>query len=65
MDTRVDSLKVASRKVVYEEREFLRNKTAVAVTKSNDDTFVKPDENSRSVEEIINTLEKRDDMLNK
>ena len=44
---------------------FLRNKTAVAVTKSNDDTFVKPNENSRSVEEVINTLEKRDNILNK
>ena len=62
---RGSSLKVASRKVVYKERGFLRNKTAAAVTKSNDDTFVKPDENSRSVEEIINTLEKRDDILNK
>ena len=49
-DTRLDSLKIASKKVVHKAGEFLRNKIADAVTKSNDDKIVKPDENPRNVE---------------
>ena len=59
MDTGLDSLKTASKKVVYKAGEFLENKTADAVTKSNDDNIEKLDENPRNVEEIIVPLEKK------
>ena len=65
MDTGLDSLKTASKKVVYKAGEFLENKTADAGTKSNDDNIEKPDENPRNVEEIIVPLEKKDEILNK
>ena len=52
-------------KVVHKAGEFLGNKIAYAVTKSNDDKIEKPDENPRNVEEIIIPLEKRDKILNK
>ena len=57
MNTGLDALKTASKKVVHKAGEFLENKTAGAVTKSNDDNI--------NVEEIIIPLEKRDKMLNK
>ena len=39
--------------------EFLENKTAGAVTKSNGYKIMKPDETPRNIEEIIILLEKR------
>ena len=56
LETGLDSLKTTSKKGY---------KIADAVTKSNDDKIVKPDENPRSVEETIILLEKRDEILNK
>ena len=47
LDTGLDSLKNASKKVVHKAVEFIGNKNAVAVTKSNDEKVVK------SAEEII------------
>ena len=41
LDTGLDSLKTNSKRVVYKVSEFLRNKIADAVTKSNDDKIVK------------------------
>ena len=41
MDTGLDAVKTASKKVVHEAGEFLRNKIADAVTKSNDNEIVK------------------------
>ena len=41
MDIGLHSLKTASKKVVYKAGENLGNKTADAVTKSNDDKTVK------------------------
>ena len=56
----------ASKKVVHKPGEFLGNKIADAVTKSNDHKIVKPDGNPRNVEEIIIIpVEKRDEILNK
>ena len=54
MNTGLDSLKTASEKVVHEAGEFIRNKTADAVTKSNDNNR----EKQELVEEIIIPLEK-------
>ena len=45
--------------------EFLRNKIAYAVTKSNDDKIVGTDENPRNIEEITILPEKGDEILNK
>ena len=61
MDKGLDSLKAASKRVVHKEGEFLRNKIAEAVTKSNDDKIVKQE----PVEEIIIPLEERDEILHK
>ena len=52
-------LKSASKKVVHKAGEFLGNKIADAVTKSNGVKIVKPDENPRNVEEIIIPPKKR------
>ena len=68
MNTRLDAVKTASKKVVKKAGESLGNKIADTVTqtsKSNNDKSVKPDENQRNVEEIIIPLEKRDEILNK
>ena len=54
-------MKTAFKKVVHKAGEFLRNKIAEAVTKSNDDKIKKQE----PVEEIIITLEKRDEIFNK
>ena len=48
MDTGLHSTKTASKKVFDEAGEFLRNE--IAVTKSNDDKIMRPDENPRNVE---------------
>ena len=58
LDTGLDYLKTASKKVVHRAVEFLGNKIADAVTKSNNDK-------EEIVEEIIIPLEKRDEILNK
>ena len=65
MDTGLDSLKAASKKVVHEAGEFIGNKIAGAVITPNDDNIVKPDENSGNVNDVIIPLEKRDKILNK
>ena len=59
MTTGLDSLKSASIKVVHKPGEFLGNKIADAVTKSNGFKIVKSDENARNVEEIIIPPKKR------
>ena len=51
----------ASKKVVHKAGEFIGNKIADAVTKSNDDKIIKQE----PVEEIITRPEKRDKVLNK
>ena len=56
MDTGLDPLKTAFKKVVHETGEFMGNKIADAVTKSNDDKI----EQQEPVEEIIIPIEKRD-----
>ena len=61
MDTGLDSLKTASKKVVHKAGEFMGNESADAVTKSNDDNFVKKE----PVEEVIIPSEKRDEIFNK
>ena len=53
--------KLIPKKEVHEAGEFIRNKTADAVTKSNDDNR----EKQELVEEIIIPSEKTDEMLNK
>ena len=61
MDTGLDSLKTASKKIVHKVGEFLGNKIADAVTKSNDDKIVKEE----PVEGLIIPPEKRDEILKK
>ena len=61
MYTGPNSLKTASKKVVHKAGEFLGNKIADAVTKSNDDNIEKQEPD----EEILIPLEKRDEILNK
>ena len=60
MDTGLDAVKTASKKVVHKAGGFLGNKTADAVTKSNDDKIVKEE----PVEVIIIPIEKREELLN-
>ena len=55
LDTVLDAVKTASKKVVYKTGEFLGNKIADAVTKSNDDNI----EKQEPVKEIIIPPEKR------
>ena len=57
----LDAVKTAFKKVVHKAGEFLRNKIAEAVTKSNHDKIKKQE----PVEEIIIPLEKRDEIFNK
>ena len=49
------------KKVVHKADEFIGNKTADAITKSNDDNI----EEQEPVEEIIVPREKREEILNK
>ena len=65
LDTGVDAVKTASKKVVHKSGEFVGNKTADLVTKSKDDKIVKSDENLRNVEKIAIPLEIKDEILNK
>ena len=61
LEAGLDSLKTASQKVVHKAGEFIRNKIADTVTKSNGDNIVKQE----PLEQIIFPPEKRDEMLNK
>ena len=55
MDTGLDAVKTASKKVVHKAGESLGNKIAEGITKSNDDNI----EKQQPVEEVITPLEKR------
>ena len=61
LNTGLDSLKTAFRKEVHKAGEFIGNKIADTVTKSNDDETVKQE----PVEEIVIPPEKIDKILNK
>ena len=61
MDAGLDSLKTNSKNVFHKAGEYLGNKIADTVTKSNDDKI----EKQEFVEEIIIPSEKRDEILNK
>ena len=61
LDTGLDAVKTACKKVVHKTGEFLENKIADTVTKSNDDNVKKKE----PVEEIIIPPEKRDEVLSK
>ena len=61
MDTGLDAVKTASKKVVHKAGESLENKIEDGVTKSNDDNI----EKQQPVEEIITPPEKREEVLNK
>ena len=61
LNTGLDSLKTASKKVVDKTGEILGNKIADAVTGSNDNKM----EKQEPVEEIVIPPEERDEMLNK
>ena len=61
MDTGLDAVKTASKKVVHKAGELIENKIADALTKSNNDKIVKQE----PVEEIIIPPEKRYEKLNK
>ena len=61
MDTELDSIKTASKKVLHKASEFVGNKIADVVTKSNDDNIGKQE----PVEEITIPPEKGDEILNK
>ena len=61
LDTVLDFLKTASKKVVHKRGEVLGNKIADVVITSNDDKFVKQD----SFYEIIIQLEKGEEILDK
>ena len=63
LDTGLGAVKSASKKVLHNAGEFLGNKIADAVTKSNNDKIVKPGKNPRNVKEINISLEKRDKLL--
>ena len=61
MNTGLDFVKTASKKVVDKAGEFLGNKSADAVTKSSDDKIGKQE----PIEEIIVPQEKSEEILNK
>ena len=61
LDTGIHSLKTASKKVFHKEGEYLGNKIADLVSKSNNDENVKQE----PAEEIIIPPEKRDEILSK
>ena len=61
MDTGIDAVKIASKKVVLKAGEFLGNKVADPVTTSSDNKIKKQE----PVEEIIIPLEKREEISNK
>ena len=53
LDTWIDSLKTAAKIIVHKTSEYLGNKIADTLAKSYDEKIVKPDENSRDVEETV------------
>ena len=55
--------KICFQKVLHKAGEFLGNKIADAVTKSNNDKIVKPGKKPRNVKEINISLKKRDEIL--
>ena len=59
LDTGLDAVKSASKKVIQKADEFLGNKIADTVTKSNNGKIVKSDENPINTEEIIIPLGKK------
>ena len=59
------TLKTASKKVAHKAAEFLGNKIADAVTKSNGNKIMKSDENPRNVEETVIPLELKDSTVSK
>ena len=61
LDSSLDALNTASKKVVHKAGEFLGNKIAVSVTELNRDKIAK----TEPVEEIIIPPEERDEILNK
>ena len=61
MDTGLNVVKTASKKVVHKAEEFIGNKIVDGVTKSNNDKIVKQE----AVEKIIIPSEKRDEILRK
>ena len=61
LDTGLDTVKTASKKVVHKAGKFLGNKIADEVTKSNDNKI----EKQEPVEETLIPPEKRDEILNK
>ena len=63
LDTGLDFIKTASKNVVHKTGDALV--ITDALTNSNNDKIMKPDKNSKNVEEIILPLEKRDEILNK
>ena len=65
LDTGLDSLKAASKKIDHKTGEFLRNKIADKVIMTIDDKIVKPFENQENVEQKIILTEKREEILNK
>ena len=68
LDTGLDALKTASKKLVHKTGDFLGDKFTDAVAKSSEDKILKPEhvinENPRNVEEKIIPPEKRDEILN-
>ena len=56
MDTGLNSLKTASKKAVHKVCEFIENKIADALIKSNDDKIVK----QKPVQEIVIPSEEKD-----
>ena len=65
LDIGLGSLKTAFKKVVHKAGEFLGNKIAGILTKSNDKKSLKPDENSRNVEEKITPPQRKEETLKK
>ena len=61
LDTGLDAVKTASKKVVHKAGEFIGNKTADPLANLNDDNT----EKQEPVEETIIPLEKREETLNK
>ena len=60
LNTGLDAAKTASKKIVHKAGEFLGNKIADAITKSNDDNI----EKQEPIEEVIIPSEKREEILN-
>ena len=68
LNTGVDAIKTASKKVVHKTDQFLGNEIVDSAAKPSDERIVRLkhiiDQNSRNVEEIIILQEKREEILN-